>query len=200
MTTGPIRRSWSSAPTSTTRSSRRAFPSAFRASQSSAGPSASGSISTRRTGPRISAASSRCPDNLPQPLALRYHGHQFRVYNPDIGDGRGFLFAQLRDDRRPPARPRHQGLGPDAVQPRRRRPADAEGRGARDPRHRDARGARRQHLEDLLADRDRRGAGARRRALADPLGGARACSHSHIRIGTFQRLAFLGETDEHRAS
>ncbi len=38
------------------------------------------------------------PDNLPQPLALRYHGHQFRTYNPDIGDGRGFLFAQLRDD------------------------------------------------------------------------------------------------------
>ena len=39
------------------------------------------------------------PDNLPQPLALRYHGHQFRVYNPEIGDGRGFTFAQLRDDR-----------------------------------------------------------------------------------------------------
>ena len=37
------------------------------------------------------------PDNLPQPLALRYHGHQFQSYNPDIGDGRGFLFAQLRD-------------------------------------------------------------------------------------------------------
>lgn len=37
------------------------------------------------------------PDNLPEPLALRYHGHQFRVYNPEIGDGRGFLFAQLRD-------------------------------------------------------------------------------------------------------
>ena len=36
------------------------------------------------------------PDNLPQPLALKYHGHQFRVYNPDIGDGRGFLFAQMR--------------------------------------------------------------------------------------------------------
>ncbi len=34
---------------------------------------------------------------LPRPLALRYHGHQFRHYNPDIGDGRGFLFAQLRD-------------------------------------------------------------------------------------------------------
>jgi serine/tyrosine/threonine adenylyltransferase len=37
--------------------------------------------------------------NLPAPLALRYHGHQFRHYNPDIGDGRGFLFAQLRDSR-----------------------------------------------------------------------------------------------------
>jgi uncharacterized protein YdiU (UPF0061 family) len=38
-------------------------------------------------------------DNLDQPLALRYHGHQFGVYNPHLGDGRGFLFAQLRDDR-----------------------------------------------------------------------------------------------------
>lgn len=38
------------------------------------------------------------PDSLEQPLALRYHGHQFRVYNPDIGDGRGFLYAQLRDN------------------------------------------------------------------------------------------------------
>lgn len=37
--------------------------------------------------------------SLEQPLALRYHGHQFRVYNPDIGDGRGFLFAQMRDQR-----------------------------------------------------------------------------------------------------
>jgi uncharacterized protein YdiU (UPF0061 family) len=38
------------------------------------------------------------PNNLKHPLALRYHGHQFRVYNPDIGDGRGFLFAQVRDE------------------------------------------------------------------------------------------------------
>jgi uncharacterized protein YdiU (UPF0061 family) len=37
------------------------------------------------------------PGSLETPLALRYHGHQFRVYNPDIGDGRGFLFAQMRD-------------------------------------------------------------------------------------------------------
>ena len=37
------------------------------------------------------------PENLTVPLALRYHGHQFRSYNPNLGDGRGFLFAQLRD-------------------------------------------------------------------------------------------------------
>ena len=37
------------------------------------------------------------PDNLERPLALRYHGHQFGTYNPQLGDGRGFLFAQVRD-------------------------------------------------------------------------------------------------------
>ena len=35
--------------------------------------------------------------NLEKPLALRYHGHQFRSYNPDLGDGRGFLYAQVKD-------------------------------------------------------------------------------------------------------
>lgn len=42
------------------------------------------------------------PGSFEKPLALRYHGHQFRAYNPDLGDGRGFLFAQARDlvDRR----------------------------------------------------------------------------------------------------
>lgn len=34
----------------------------------------------------------------PGPVAMRYHGHQFRTYNPDLGDGRGFLAGQLRDD------------------------------------------------------------------------------------------------------
>jgi uncharacterized protein YdiU (UPF0061 family) len=37
------------------------------------------------------------PDNQGEPRAIKYHGHQFRVYNPEIGDGRGFLFAQVRD-------------------------------------------------------------------------------------------------------
>jgi uncharacterized protein YdiU (UPF0061 family) len=37
------------------------------------------------------------PGSIDTPLALRYHGHQFRTYNPDLGDGRGFLFAQCRE-------------------------------------------------------------------------------------------------------
>jgi uncharacterized protein YdiU (UPF0061 family) len=37
------------------------------------------------------------PDNIDPPLAQRYHGHQFRVYNPELGDGRGFTFAQMRE-------------------------------------------------------------------------------------------------------
>ncbi|MEW7006941.1 protein adenylyltransferase SelO [Lentilitoribacter sp. EG35] len=36
--------------------------------------------------------------NLSRPLALRYHGHQFRNYNHELGDGRGFLFAQVKDN------------------------------------------------------------------------------------------------------
>ncbi len=39
------------------------------------------------------------PGSLQEALALRYHGHQFRTYNPYLGDGRGFLFAQLYDTR-----------------------------------------------------------------------------------------------------
>ncbi len=35
------------------------------------------------------------PHNISQPLALAYHGHQFRNYNPEIGDGRGFLHSQF---------------------------------------------------------------------------------------------------------
>ena len=38
------------------------------------------------------------PGNLQAPLALCYHGHQFGHYNPELGDGRGFLFAQMKAD------------------------------------------------------------------------------------------------------
>lgn len=34
-------------------------------------------------------------NNLLNPLAMKYHGHQFQHYNADLGDGRGFVFAQF---------------------------------------------------------------------------------------------------------
>src|ERR1700754_4299128 len=37
------------------------------------------------------------PQNQQQALAMGYHGPQIRGYNPDLGDRRGFLFAQLRE-------------------------------------------------------------------------------------------------------
>ncbi len=38
------------------------------------------------------------PGSLPEPLAMRYHGHQFQHYNPQLGDGRGFTFAQFSEN------------------------------------------------------------------------------------------------------
>ena len=38
------------------------------------------------------------PGGFDKPLALCYHGHQFGHYNSELGDGRGFLFAQFYDN------------------------------------------------------------------------------------------------------
>ena len=38
------------------------------------------------------------PNSFKMPLALCYHGHQFGIYNSEIGDGRGFLYAQLKEN------------------------------------------------------------------------------------------------------
>ncbi|SUP55923.1 Selenoprotein O and cysteine-containing protein-like protein [Vibrio vulnificus] len=32
-----------------------------------------------------------------KPLAMKYAGHQFGVYNPDLGDGRGLLLAEMQN-------------------------------------------------------------------------------------------------------
>lgn len=40
-------------------------------------------------------------DNIPSafsPLAMKYAGHQFGSYNPDLGDGRGLLLGELADE------------------------------------------------------------------------------------------------------
>ncbi len=135
------------------------------------------------------------PDNLPAPLALRYHGHQFRHYNPDIGDGRGFLFAQLRD-----ADGRLLDLG-------------TKGSG-RTPYSRTADGrlTLKGAVREILATEMLEALGVYTSKTfavvetgeelwrGDEPSPTRSAvltrlSHGHIRIGTFQRLAALGEKD-----
>jgi protein adenylyltransferase len=134
-------------------------------------------------------------DNLPEPLALRYHGHQFRVYNPEIGDGRGFLFAQVVDERG-----RLLDLG-------------TKGSGQTPySRHADGRLTLKGGVREVLATEMLEALGvntSKSFALfetgekldrGDEPSPTRSAvltrlSHGHIRIGTFQRLAFFGEID-----
>jgi uncharacterized protein YdiU (UPF0061 family) len=135
------------------------------------------------------------PDNLENPLALRYHGHQFRVYNPEIGDGRGFTFAQLRDDR-----DRLLDLG-------------TKGSGQTPfSRHADGRLTLKGGMREVLATEMLEALGVNTsksfalfetgEALerGDEPSPTRSSvltrlSHGHIRIGTFQRLAFFGDVE-----
>lgn len=140
----------------------------------------------------------RLPGNLPQPLALRYHGHQFRVYNPEIGDGRGFTFAQLRDgaDRLLDLGTKGSGLTPYS--------RTADGRLT-------LKGAVREilateMLEALGVNTSKTfsvietGEELHRGDEPSPTRSAVLVrlSHSHIRIGTFQRLAAFEEDDHLR--
>ncbi|MEO7365725.1 MAG: protein adenylyltransferase SelO family protein [Sphingomicrobium sp.] len=133
--------------------------------------------------------------NLERPLALRYHGHQFRVYNPDIGDGRGFLFAQLRDEHN---RLLDLGTKGSGTTPYSR---TADGRltlkgGVREvlaTEMLEALGVNTSKSfalfetgEDLVRGDE---PSPTRSAVLTRL------SHGHIRIGSFQRLAFFGEAD-----
>jgi uncharacterized protein YdiU (UPF0061 family) len=139
------------------------------------------------------------PHNLPRPLALRYHGHQFQVYNPDLGDGRGFLFAQLRDGE---SRLLDLGTKGSGLTPYSR---TADGRltlkgGVREilaTEMLEALGVYTSKTFSLIETGEELWRGDEpsptRSAVMVRL------SHSHIRIGSFQRLAVL-EEDEHLAA
>ncbi|MFM9978634.1 MAG: protein adenylyltransferase SelO family protein [Sphingomonadaceae bacterium] len=138
------------------------------------------------------------PGSLPQPLALRYHGHQFRVYNPDIGDGRGFLFAQLHDDRG-----RLMDLG-------------TKGSGQTPySRFGDGRLTLKGAVREILATEMLEALGVETSRTFSVIETGEALhrgdepsptrsavlvrlNHGHIRIGSFQRLATLGLEDELR--
>jgi len=134
-------------------------------------------------------------DNLKQPLALRYHGHQFRVYNPDIGDGRGFLFAQLRGE---DGRLLDLGTKGSGQTPYSR---TADGRltlkgGVREVLATEmlqALGVNTSKSFALLET----GEALERGDEPSPTRSSvlTRLSHSHIRIGTFQRQAFLRDTE-----
>jgi len=135
------------------------------------------------------------PDNLTAPLALRYHGHQFRVYNPQIGDGRGFLFAQLRDDR---DRLLDFGTKGSGQTPYSRQ---ADGRLTLKGGVREVLAS--EMLEALGVNTSKSfalfetGEALERGDEPSPTRSSvlTRLSHGHIRIGTFQRLAYFGEVE-----
>lgn len=134
------------------------------------------------------------PNNIQKPLALRYHGHQFQNYNPQLGDGRGFLFAQFTCEKK------LLDLG-------------TKGSGQTPySRNGDGRLTLKGAFREILATELLQSYGVNtsktfsvyetgesliRHDEPSPTRSAvlTRLSHSHIRFGTFQRLAFVGQTE-----
>lgn len=141
------------------------------------------------------------PGSLEEPLALAYHGHQFRSYNPDLGDGRGFLYAQMRE---------LANDGEDA------RLLDFGTKGSGQTpwsRAGDGRLTLKGGVREILATEMLEALGVNTSRTfsiietgedlmrGDEPSPTRSCvmvrlSHSHIRIGSFQRLAALEKTGD----
>ncbi|MBF9194707.1 protein adenylyltransferase SelO [Microvirga terrestris] len=139
------------------------------------------------------------PGSFEQPLALRYHGHQFRTYNPHLGDGRGFLFAQLKD-----------------AEDGRLLDLGTKGSGQTPwSRHADGRLTLKGGVREVLATEMLEALGVETSKSfslietgeelerGDEPSPTRSSvlvrlSHSHIRIGTFQRFLYLNEADNLR--
>lgn len=135
------------------------------------------------------------PGSFKQALSLRYHGHQFRTYNPYLGDGRGFLFAQLYD-----------------IKDGRLLDLGTKGSGQTPwSRHADGRLTLKGGIREVLATEMLEALGVNTSKSfslietgeelerGDEPSPTRSSilvrlSHSHIRIGTFQRLLYLDET------
>src|SRR5690606_32644000 len=156
----------------------------------------------------------------PGPVAMRYHGHQFRVYNPDIGDGRGFLAAQMRevpqddkDAKRPQAASLREGGDRENQNPRL---LDLGTKGSGQTpwsRHADGRLTLKGGVREALAAAMLESLGVptcrilslietgedlERHDEPSPTRSAVIVrlSHSHIRFGTFQRAAYYGRKDQ----
>ncbi|WP_292079543.1 MULTISPECIES: protein adenylyltransferase SelO family protein [Brevundimonas] len=143
----------------------------------------------------------------PGPIAMRYHGHQFRHYNPDLGDGRGFLTAQMR------AQAMSDRVANDSA-PGRLLDLGTKGSGQTPwSRGGDGRLTLKGGVREVLAATMLEAQGVpTSRAFSlietgealergDEPSPTRSAvlvrlSHSHVRFGTFQRAAYLGRKDE----
>lgn len=134
-------------------------------------------------------------NNLPEPLALAYHGHQFGTYNPDLGDGRGFLFAQLRDGDGRLLDLGTKGSG--------QTPWSRQGDGRLTLKGGVREALATQMLEMLGVNTSKTFSvieTGEELYRGDEPSPTRSCvmvrlSHSHIRFGTFQRLAYMGNAE-----
>ncbi len=128
-------------------------------------------------------------------LAMRYHGHQFGEYNPYIGDGRGFLYGQVRGTDGELYDLGTKGSGPTPYS------RGGDGRltlkgGVREILASEAlhrQGVRTSRIFSLIETGDKLWRG-------DEPSPTRASvmvrlSRSHIRFGTFERLHYLGRPD-----
>lgn len=135
------------------------------------------------------------PDNLQSCLALRYHGHQFRHYNPDLGDGRGFLFAQFRGSNHQLYDLGTKGSG--------KTPYSRGGDGKLTLKGAVREALATEMLESLGVSTSKTfcffetGESLQRNDEPSPTRSAvlTRLSLGHIRIGTFQRLAYLNEKE-----
>ena len=146
----------------------------------------------------------------PGPVAMRYHGHQFRTYNPDLGDGRGFLAAQMRETR---AQAGSDRVASDSATTGRLLDLGTKGSGQTPwSRGADGRLTLKGGMREVLAAEMLETLGVpTSRAFSlietgeelqrgDEPSPTRSAvlvrlSHSHIRFGTFQRAAYLGRPD-----
>ena len=143
----------------------------------------------------------------PGPVAMRYHGHQFRTYNPDLGDGRGFLAAQMREipvgaqaasDSAPPGRLLDLGTKGSGQTPWSR---SGDGRLTLKGGVREVLAAEMLEAQGVPTSRAfsliETGEDLERGDEPSPTRSAVLVrlSHSHIRFGTFQRAAYLGRAD-----
>ncbi|CAN5397807.1 YdiU family protein [soil metagenome] len=134
------------------------------------------------------------------PLAMRYHGHQFRHYNRDLGDGRGFLFAQCED----PVDHRLLDFGTKGSG---QTPWSRAGDGRLTLKGAVREALATEMLESLGVNTSKTfsffetGEPLQRGDEPSPTRSAvlTRLSHGHIRYGTFQRLAVTGQLDRMRA-